>query len=156
MRINGTNHYIGRSTSGSYITSNSRLSTRLNTYTSGGYSAQYHTYTTIVYTNKYFISRDTYLGQYLAEHDSESHSWYSDSGIYTDTASKNNYNTWSLSFDDWNRSSWYATEQTYSISSGRETLTSTKNVYYATTMTNVANITVSTTKSASSSSHNFV
>ena len=51
MKVNGTNYYIGRSQSGSYITSDSISSTRLNTYTSGGHSTQSRTYTANIYTN---------------------------------------------------------------------------------------------------------
>lgn len=158
MRINGTNHYIGRSTSGSYTTSNSIVSTRANTRTSSGYSAQSYTYDgAIIYTIR---TGDLWTIGFS--------NWNIDQ---SNTANFNGTYTSSTSFDTQENHfqsytghtygeqvTFYTSQYVYTFvdNSSQQTHRSTKNVYYTTNMTNVANITVSTTKSASSSSHNFV
>jgi len=158
MKVNGTNYYIGRSQSGSYITSDSISSTRLNTYTSGEYSTQSRTYYgPAIYTNITGVSeKQNGVRGYIT-------TIYSTS--YTDTVQEST----SSYLDNWTHIDpdgfEYAQEQRYyytyyTSNNGRigyKTLTSTNNVYYTTIITNgVNNTTVSTTKSASSSSHNFV
>ena len=150
MRINGTNHYIGRSTSESYTTSNSRSSTRLNTRTSSGYSRQSYTYGGgYIYTN---IRETTGAGYFWGTYNSVSYT--STTGPKTEQKSIQVYN--SYNFDQGHEVYTYITYRTRSASSSQQTLTSTSNAYYTTTMTNVANTTVSTSKSVSTSSHNFV
>ena len=152
MKVNGTNYYIGRSQSGSYITSDSRLSTRLNTHTSSGYSARSNTYTANIYTI-IFSAVESII---------EGHTWnpgYTriwEYQTHTSTAMTTfSMNIFTESYEGHHRTcTWYTDN---SSGGGRQTLTSTSNVYYTTIITNgVSNITVSTTKSASSSSHNFV
>lgn len=151
MKVNGTNYYIGRSQSGSYITSDSILSTRLNTYTSGGYSTQYHTYNGG--TNYAGTRQTSGTGTYLAYPQHPIYSYATES--FTSTAPIINYAEPAKA--SYLNSTWTFTFRTWSGYSYLVTLTSTNNVYYTTIITNgVNNTTVSTTKSASSSSHNFV
>ena len=157
MRINGTNHYIGRSTSGSYITSNSRLSTRLNTHTSSGYSTQYYTYGRNIYTIR---TGDLWTEGFSNWNINKSNT-VNFNGTYTSSTS---FGTQAYHFQSYTgltygeQVTFYTSRYVYTTvdNSSQQTHRSTKNVYYTTTMTNVANITVSTSKSASSSSHNFV
>lgn len=157
MKVNGTNYYIGRSQSGSYTTSDSILSTRANTRTSSGYSAQSYTYSRNVYTiigyttdfeeifkAGYYISTYTYSNSYtVTDIDSK---YYN--GSYESTV-----RFWHAGENDGANTLYYSTV----VNRGQQTLTSTNSVYYTTIITNgVYNITVSTAKSASSSSHNFV
>ena len=159
MRINGTNHYIGRSTSGRYITSDSRSSTRANTRTSSGYSNQSYAYNVDIYTNvqgtKAELHHDGWGPGNSSYENSRSYTWTAPIDEYKDTTSFRTY-----SFDSDGLMVMYFSYYTYyghSIGVLPGSLTSTRYAYYTTIITNgVSNITISTTKSASSSSHNFV
>lgn len=160
MKVNGTNYYIGRSQSGSYITSDSILSTRISTRTSNGYSAQSYTYDGAK-TYKCIKGRKQYqcvdhFGELQFEalpETSESHftTGYEPDNSYVATAAI-------TQFDKHYRYTGTATITLYTRCEfiGQQTLTATSNAYYTTIITNAVNTTVSTTKSASSSSHNFV
>ena len=140
--------------SGSYITSDSISSTRLNTYTSGGHSTQSRTYTANIYTN---IRQTKVLESHAI--DGVIVNFIPESSTYTSPYPESFY-----SFVHTEESVDYPYRTFYSIfyitsniGGGLHTLTSTSNVYYTTIINNgVSNITISTTKSASSSSHNFV
>ena len=158
MRINGTNHYIGRSTSESYTTSNSISSTHINTRTSSGYSTQ-----SFIYDGNYIYTIRT--GDLWTIGFSNWNINHSNTANFSDTyTSSTSFSTQSYNFQSYTgltygeQVTFYTSRYVYTTvdNSSQQTHRSTKNVYYTTTMTNVANITVSITKSASSSSHNFV
>ena len=153
MKVNGTNYYIGRSQSGSYITSDSILSTRISTRTLSGYSKQSNTYTANIYTN---IRQTEFVESH--EIDGVIVNGIPKASTYTSPYPESFY-----SFVHTEESVDYPYRTFYSIfyitsniGGDLHTLTSTSNAYYTTIITNAVNTTVSTTKSASSSSHNFV
>lgn len=160
MRINGTNHYIGRSTSGSYITSDSILTTHAIAYDSTVYSVQSDTYTANIYT---IICSLTEL-EVSMMHD-YGDSWsrtesYTSTGLEYRQSTSVSESSYGVDYQGYVVvTSYYSTVNYSNAGGGRQTLTSTNNVSYLTTTSYYGhsyNITVSTAKSASSSSHNFV